>query len=101
MGVQRVSAAWSPRAGRRGGMFTDGPTAANRRRGAPREHQRLFGVTPSKAGGVARTRTMGRWGGGRGARDSGVGRRRGSSDGRRRRVFGPTAPVWKGEERIS
>jgi hypothetical protein len=27
------------------------PTAANRRRGAPREHQRLFGVTPSKASG--------------------------------------------------
>jgi hypothetical protein len=29
-------AAWSPRAGRRGGVFADGPTAASRRRDAPR-----------------------------------------------------------------
>jgi hypothetical protein len=44
-----ASAAWSPRAGRRGSVFADGPTADNRRRGAPQEHQRLFRVTPGKA----------------------------------------------------
>jgi hypothetical protein len=33
-----------------GGVFADGPTAANRRRGAPREHQLGSGVTPGKAG---------------------------------------------------
>jgi hypothetical protein len=41
---------------------------------------------------------MGRRGGGRGARDRDVRQRGGSSDGR---VWGPTTPVWKGEERIS
>jgi hypothetical protein len=50
---------------------------------------------------VARTRTMGRRGGGRGARDNGVHQRGGSFDGRQRWVQGPAAPVWKGEERIS
>jgi hypothetical protein len=29
--AQRASAAWSPRLGRRGGVFADGPTVANRR----------------------------------------------------------------------
>jgi hypothetical protein len=28
--VARASAAWSPRLGRRGGVFADGPTVANR-----------------------------------------------------------------------
>jgi hypothetical protein len=47
----RASATWSPRAGRHGGVFADGAMVANRWRGAPREHQRLFEVTPSKADG--------------------------------------------------
>jgi hypothetical protein len=50
---------------------------------------------------VARTQTTGRWGGGRGVWDNGVHRPGGSSDGQRQRVWGPAAPVWKREERIS
>jgi hypothetical protein len=50
---------------------------------------------------VARTRTTGRRGAGRGAQDSGVHRWGGSSDGWQRQVWGPAVPVWKGEERIS
>jgi hypothetical protein len=33
--AQRVSAAWSPRVGRHGGVFSNGLTVASRRRGAP------------------------------------------------------------------
>jgi hypothetical protein len=70
--AQRASAAWSPRKGRRGGVFADGPSAANRWQGAPQEHQRLFGVTPGKAGG-----------GGAYPNDGAVGRRKRGSGQRR------------------
>jgi hypothetical protein len=55
----------------------------------------------ARRAGVASTRMTARRGGRRGAQDSCVRRWGGSSDGWRRRVWGPAAPVWKGEERIS
>jgi hypothetical protein len=54
-----------------------------------------------KAGGVARTQMTGRRLGGRGARDSGVRRRGGSSDGQQWWVWGPATPVRAGEDEIS
>jgi hypothetical protein len=67
---------------RRGHRVRDGavaclPTTANRRRGAPREHQRLFWVTSGKAGGggaYPNDGAAGRWKRGSGQRRSPAGR---------------------------